>query len=375
VSPELHKLKLALELRVGFRFNTIYNCKKLDEWLKRKGTYISYSTLSRIFGLAKTKTNPRQKTLDELCLFLGYPNFNAFIESNEIENNLESYPFEMQIEFEAALEMNNVKEASKLFLEIVQLNNSSSFLAKDLSRKLHGNYDLNKQYLKKLADNRLGRDFFFLKFIDEDDVYGGYGKSISEIFKQNADLIETEFIELYQSRKAIMEMGSKNSHFNWDWLCQDSSNIHHQSRKIELRLIRNRHEKTKTKVIHVEQIITDTLKSFKNCKNSQEEIALIGRFCRGVLLSQSEYIIKQHHQICQLIFEMLNHQLTDFEFQFPMYCILNRIGISKPLSIPSSASWPNAYFTSTYLFDKSQSSSRLNQFYIENLRIHPEYFI
>ena len=73
------ELKHALEQRIGFTINSIQRCKQLDAWLKEYNIFISYSTLSRIFGFNKNGVIPRQRTLDLLCSVIGYSNYESFI--------------------------------------------------------------------------------------------------------------------------------------------------------------------------------------------------------------------------------------------------------------------------------------------------------
>jgi hypothetical protein len=71
---EIILLKEALQKRTGIALDGVMGCKRLDTWLKLRGVYISYSTLSRIFGLATLHTSPREGTLNDLVSILGYSN-------------------------------------------------------------------------------------------------------------------------------------------------------------------------------------------------------------------------------------------------------------------------------------------------------------
>ena len=76
------QLKGALEQKIGFEINSIAACRRLEVLLINKGHYVSYTTLSRIFGLAKINTHARPSTLDELARYLGYTDYGSFLEIN-----------------------------------------------------------------------------------------------------------------------------------------------------------------------------------------------------------------------------------------------------------------------------------------------------
>lgn len=375
MSPDIVNLKMALEERVGYGINSILNCKRLDFWLKQKGIYISYSTISRIFGIAKLRTSPRQRTLDDLSLVLGYKSFDDFCCHFSNSKIINTPYIDLQIDYEIALIEENNKQATLLFLELVELNSKYDFLSKDLSLQLCRNFELNKDHFKILASNQLGRELFYLKFINEDDLTRNYLKSLEEILISDATPTELEFIELYSLRKKILSLDKIIDLEEWKTHSSGySQNIHHISRNIEisLLLISNKSNKEKDKAL--EWITNRVINSFKKCTCIQEELALFGRYSRGILISKSEYWLKSQRNLCDTIIRLLNSEINDFEFQFPMYTLLNKIGYSKPTILPTYTSWPNAYFTSLFLFAGLEGKDS-RQFYQKKLLVHPDFFL
>ena len=76
----LNQLRKTIAKQFGKDIKTATDCDNLVSVIIRDcKTNISSQTLRRFFGLIKTTSEPSNFTLDLLCQFCGYSNFEAFI--------------------------------------------------------------------------------------------------------------------------------------------------------------------------------------------------------------------------------------------------------------------------------------------------------
>ena len=370
---EILLLKEALQKRTGIALDGVMGCKRLDTWLKLRGVYISYSTLSRIFGLATLHTSPREGTLNDLVSILGYSNFKEFL-LFESSKNLESIvPFDLQFSFERALSDKKLSEASLLYLQMVENSFSAKVFSKDLSRALLENICVSKQALSHLASSPLGRESFFLTFIDEDDVSGNYRNSLNEFFLPLANDSEKHFVELYSLRKDILSLKKTNIKKNSSLLQENFGNIHLNARALEIELL-----KVKTKQIAQQEKEVGALSEaaysmFCNCSKKSEELAVLGRFARGVLYAGVSNLILEHKNILQAMLFLLKQPIMDYEFQVPIYALLCQVNHAPNLPILQPSSWSNAYYSSAVFLLNKESRKQNELFFQSTLGIHKSF--
>lgn len=370
---EIILLKEALQKRTGIALDGVMGCKRLDTWLKLRGVYISYSTLSRIFGLATLHTSPREGTLNDLVSILGYSNFKEFL-LFESSKNLESIvPFDLQFSFERALSDKKLSEASLLYLRMVENSFSAKVFSKDLSRALFKNLSVSKQALSHLASSPLGRESFFLTFIDEDDVSGNYRRSLNEFFLPLANDSEKHFVELYSLRKDILSLKKTNIKKNRSLLQGNFGNIHLNARALEIELL-----KVKTKQIAQQEKEVGALSEaaysmFCNCSKKSEELAVLGRFARGVLYAGVSNFILEHKNILQAMLFLLKQPIMDYEFQVPIYALLCQVNHAPNLPILQPSSWTNAYYSSAVFLLNKESRKQNELFFQSTMGIHKSF--
>ena len=370
---EIILLKEALQKRTGIALDGVMGCKRLDTWLKLRGVYISYSTLSRIFGLATLHTSPREGTLNDLVSILGYSNFKEFL-LFESSKNLESIvPFDLQFSFERALSDKKLSEASLLYLRMVENSFSAKVFSKDLSRALLENICVSKQALSHLASSPLGRESFFLTFIDEDDVSGNYRNSLNEFFLPLANDSEKHFVELYSLRKDILSLKKTNIKKNSSLLQENFGNIHLNARALEIELL-----KVKTKQIAQQEKEVGALSEaaysmFCNCSKKSEELAVLGRFARGVLYAGVSNFILEHKNILQAMLFLLKQPIMDYEFQVPIYALLCQVNHAPNLPILQPSSWSNAYYSSAVFLLNKESRKQNELFFQSTMGIHKSF--
>jgi len=373
VTEEIIILKQELKKRTGISLDTVLGCKRLDAWLKLRGVYISYSTLSRIFGLSTLVIKPRERTLDELAAILGYPNFKEFARLISLGNSNAIIPFDLQFSFEHAIAERQLIKAASYYLEMLEHSQTAKVFSKDLANELYKDASNNRQALSLLASSSVGRDSFFLTFIDEDDLKGNYRKSLNRYFLPDASEAETQFVELFSLRKeflAIEQLKWKDSSV---LELENLKNIHLKSRAIELLFMRAKNVRVVQRMSEVSDLLERTILLLCECSNRFEELAVLGRFARGVLYAGLPHYIADHKSIIKALLSMLNQPIVDFEFQIPIYALLNKLNSLQETSIPQASSWPNAYYSSAiFLLSKEQRKAH-ELFFTSKVGIHKSF--
>jgi hypothetical protein len=363
-------LKRELQNRTGIMLDTISGCKKLDTWLKLRGVYISYSTLSRLFNLANLKTIPRKSTLDELATVLGYANFSNFIFEIRNSTNHCELPLELQFDFERYLAENKLELAASLYLEMTTITAEAKLFSKDLAVQLFAQPTLNQSALNLLANSENGRAYFFQTYIDEDDISGNYQRSLNDFFLTDANAEEELFSQLFLLRKKVLS-GAKIALKNHPLLqINQLGSIHLNARIIELQLISLRNLKSVEKNKKMEQVFDSTYLQLLKCNNKPEELALLGRFARGLLFSGATNFIRFHKKIELAMIESLKSDFTDFEFQIPIYALLRLHNPFQPLRIPQASNWPNAYYSSIIFILSKEKRKQYESFFFHSIGIH-----
>ena len=373
MTEEIILLKEELQKRTGIALDTILGCKRLDAWLKLRGVYISYSTLSRVFGLASLSITPRERTLDELASILGFSNFKGFVSHAKKENESPIVPFDLQFSFEHAIAERQLSKAASFYLEMLEHSQTAKVFSKDLANELYKDASNNRQALSLLASSSVGRDSFFLTFIDEDDLKGNYRKSLNRYFLPDASEAERQFVELFSLRKeflAIEQLKWKDSSV---LELENLKNIHLKARAIELLFMRAKNVRVAQRISEVSDLLERTILLFCECSNRFEELAVLGRFARGVLYAGLSHYIVDHKSIIKALLSMLNQPIVDFEFQIPIYALLNKLNSVQETLIPEASAWPNAYYSSAiFLLSKEQRKTH-EIFFTSKVGIHKSF--
>jgi hypothetical protein len=70
---------------------------------------------------------------------------------------------------------------------------------------------------------------------------------------------------------------------------------------------------------------------------------------------------------------MLNQPIVDFEFQIPIYALLNQLKTSNELLIPQASSWPNAYYSSAVFLLNMEQRKQNELFFQSKLGVHKSF--
>jgi hypothetical protein len=376
VDQKIIELKHALEQRIGFTINSIQRCKQLDTWLKEYNIFISYSTLSRIFGFNKNGVIPRQRTLDLLCSVIGYSNYESFLsrELPFIPHVL--YKTENSFQLDFLLDSGLYREAVDFFLDCISKNRNNSYLSLALGKALYQRQASVKKELHLLAENPLGREYFYQHYIDEDDLTLGYFHSLDEHFSMGANTNELFFIELYKARKILLRKERLSEEF---WIfCHShlstSNSLHINSRYWEICILNEYVEKKKVTVNTIQNIINSASELLNVRLFGLIEYAVVGRICRAMILTDSWRYLEKDSVWINHCRQVVLGSHTDIEFQSATYCFLKLVCIDIPqLDLSSRLHWPNAYFTSNLFLQNPILIRKAMSFYQSHLRIHNDY--
>lgn len=323
--------------------------------------------------MASRVTKPRERTLDELASVLGYSNFKEFSNLVLYESIKSVVPFHLQFSFEHAIEEGKLNKAAMLYLEMVELSPSAKFFSRDLSVVLYRDLSASNQALSFLSSSEFGRESFFQTFVDEDDLTGNYSRSLNEYFVPNASLEGKQFMNLYSMRKKILSLDLNYQEDSNVLELKNLPSIHLKARAIELNLLRLKNLGNAQKEIELGKLSEQTLNLFCECANRSEELALLGRFARGILFGGNANKIHEHKGISQAMFSMLNQPIVDYEFQIPIYSLLNLLNPNREIPIPPASSWPNAYYSSAVFLLTKEQRMDYEKFFQSKLGIHKSY--
>jgi len=376
VNQKIIELKHALEQRVGFSINSIQRCKQLDAWLKEYNIYISYSTLSRIFEFNKNVVLPRQRTLDLLCSVIGHSTYESFVQSELPFIPHVLHKTENSFQLECLLASDLFMEAVSFYLDCVSENRNNRYMSLALGKALYQNQTIVKKELRLLAENPLGRSYFYQYYIDEDDLSQGFFNSLDEHFSLGANSNELLFIELYKARKTLMRKVRLKDSF-WA-LCHaqlsTSSSLHIYSRYWEICILNEYVENGKVAANTIQNIVSEASKKLNINLFGLMEYAVVGRICRAVILTNSWRCIEKDSVWLNHCRQVVLGSHTDIEFQSATNYFLKLVNVAIPqLDFSSRLHWPNAYFTSNLFLQKPDNVNKAMHFYQSHLRIHADY--
>jgi hypothetical protein len=281
--------------------------------------------------------------------------------------------FDLQFAFERALSEGKLNKASSLYLQMVETSSTSKIFSKDLAKALFVNISNNKKALSQLASSKDGRESFFLTFIDEDDLTGNYRKALNEFFLPNSSSSEKQFVQLYALRKDILAQEQSAVKGDLSFEVDSFSNIHLLARALELKLLKVKSKRINQRRIELGQLAEEAFKLFCESGSRNEELAVLGRFARGVLYIGVSNYLRDHKNLIKAMQSLLNQPVEDFEFKIPIYALLIQLNKSHELIIPQASSWPNAYYSSVvFLLNKDQRKQH-ELFFQSKIRIHKSF--
>jgi hypothetical protein len=348
-------LKSELEKKVGFALDSFKNCRRLEQILQQQDIYISYSSLARMFSLGNKTTVPRNSTLNELSVFLGYETYEHF--NNQIQNSsdeLESYTRKV-LEMKSELLLSNRLKGLELFIDIRKnYPILSSWLCQDIALYLFNNQQLPQKDLEHLVANGITEVNFMDHFVYEDDPFGHYEwfiKHTSSTEKHTADF--QNFKELFIERKKLLR-GKANKGFQLPNLNINQS-IHLYSRILEVEILQIAANQPKNLVDYFHERLKDTVFLLKK-RSAFDKIIVLGRLFRAASHSGIDNAIILDEETKQFCVDVINSNSKGLEFEFmaPIYAVLkNDPALKLSLAFYQNNHWKNAQFESEMLIAKA----------------------
>jgi hypothetical protein len=349
----LSALKNELEKKVGFALDSFKNCRRLESQLEKRGLYISYSSLARMFSIGNKTTVPRNTTLHELSVFLGYRSYEHF---NEIFENsseeLEEYTRKV-LEMKAELFFGNRLKGLEQFIAIRKnYPKRSGWLCQDIALYLFNNQILPQKELEHLVANGITEVNFMDHFIYEDDPFGHYEwfiRHASSSEKQTDDF--QNFQNLFLERKKILR-GDHNKQIQLPNLSLNQS-VHLYSRILEIEVLQMAANQPKNLLEFYQERLEQTISLLKN-RHEYDKIIVLGRLFRAACHAGIEKKIVLDEESKQFCVNVINSNGLEFEFMVPMYVVLkNDPSLNLSLAFYHNNRWKNAQFESEMLIAKA----------------------
>jgi hypothetical protein len=362
-------IKRALERKVGFTLDSVSRCRQAEQWLKKHNVDISYSTLSRIFGLNGQQVIPRKQTLNELAKAVGFPDFEMFCSSLDARPSLVRFQNETLFQLEVLLASGATDEALSFFLDALRMDSTHCFLSLHLGKFLYRDKERYHKELIRLAQEPIARDYFFQFYIDEDDTDGAFSHSLEKVFLQGANAQERMFVQLYLARKHSMKgfLIDRGQIDEWLEYAQQTESLHLKSRAWEVYILQEWLRDGSLKEQSYMKYIEESLQWLQAADLKGEESALVGRLCRSMILTQSGRAAFENSQWITHCRQVVFGSFSDLEFQSATQRFLQQGThfLSNDQMIYQS-DWPNAYFTAQ-LFLQDRDLLKRNQNHLSAL--------
>lgn len=357
---DIYFIKSALEKKIGFEIDSISSCRKLERILKLKGTYVSYTTLSRIFGIASFTSQARESTLNELSRFLGFEGFEQLIAHHYNQNALNQVKIASRLELEALLLQKQGVQAIDYLMSLKSdypsvYKYNSQFVCKYLFDKPdEGNIDID--HLLAYTESSFE---IFQHFVYEDDPFGSYSEALEKlcaIHFQNEQL--QVFNELFSARKKLL----KGEHIALNHIEPPLNHYHFISRMDEIALL--------SKSFSQSKIIDRTLEilnELSNVSDTDEQFARVGRWCRGLMFTEKAYLLEKNLKWKTKCIELIHSPVYNMEFQVIISVFLMRVYNYEPsLEFMFNSTWENAKIESQMFlclgFNKSNAFNTFKGF-------------
>jgi hypothetical protein len=347
------QLKAEIENKIGFRLDSIAACRRFEQTLINQNLYVSYTTLSRIFGLAFISANPRSSTLDELVHFLGYQDYNSFIQTHSEKEALNRTNIESQLVLDSMLLSGNEINAVEHLLELRETSPAIyKIQTQTLASHFFGNKIPAKEGIRHLIDIEPLSIELLQFFVFEDDPFGHYENTLKKVHERNGSNHNLSlFHQLFSFRKNVLK-GNKKLTLEE---IHPNSHYHLISRSFELDILINK--LCETKIINRTEEILCRINEWKDV---DMPLSYVGRWCRGLIYSNKHSILKDHWKWKQQCINLLKIQEINKEFQAVIYSFLVlTYGHYDSLDFMFKGNWENAKLESKLMlslaFNKTEA--------------------
>jgi hypothetical protein len=356
-------LKGEVEKKIGFLLDSFKNCRRLENLLQQKGLYISYSSLARIFSIGNKTTEPRNSTLNELSVFLGYKSYEHFIKFFENSSEeLEAYTRKV-LELKSELFLGDRLKGLELFIDIRKnYPDHSGWLCQDIALFLFNNQQLPQKELQHLVYNGITEVNFMDYFVYEDDPFGHYEWFINHASKSDKQSQEFKnFKTLFLERKKMLR-GNISEQTQIPTLNINQS-VHLFSRVLEIEVLQMAANQPKNLVDFCKEKLGHTIKLLEN-RHEYDKIIVLGRFFRAACHIGIDKKIFLDNETKQFCLKAIDLNGMDLEFIAPIYAFLkNDPTLKLSLAFYQNNHWKNAQFESEMLIAKALGLKKIYNTY------------
>lgn len=326
-----NKLKTALEQKAGTKLDTVKACRKMEQILYERGYFVSYTTLSRIFSIAKISARPRRETLNLLSSYLGFGSYEQFLAAEISNNEMDERFLRRSLDIKSKLLIENYYDA----IDGTDNPGPDGFLKQDIYLRQyigsaifnHNNAD--ERLFSYLLDKDLKSQRIEDHFIYEDDPKGHFQWSLENLtvnLPKNEDRHQLE--KLFICRKKLLK-GQKLTGIP---AIEADAHFELFSRFLELRILKAKRQKSIIAIL-------DELLSLVHNKEEFVKLTFAARASRGLLyLKNLNFLRKAAHwrNFCLEVFESGPENPGDKAFVFALLKIAYKEQL--PLSFFSKAS-------------------------------------
>jgi hypothetical protein len=366
-------LRENIKKQSGIPMNRFSDSYLLSELLEHRGIILSAHTIARFFGILKErKVYP--STLKLFCNYLGFDNFQEFIEYTQLKHERSllrseaSFPREdfVMVNFKMDLELFNSTELNRYLDALIFDSTEIEDLAHCVGSRIRRNKFQN-ELLELFAIHPNGRRLFYERFVDEDDPNGYFSNALSKYYIKHAKLENnTTFYYTY----LIANHSYHNKLINQKWIDQFKSlkmdkeqlHFHEYSRIIEVKILLYQNEPKK--IIH----ILDEAMEYCELLDNHAMSWILARCLKALsMVNQLEYV--SYHplksRIIQLVPQLKIQSIGELIVQFFYYGYFNQNELMTPLAI-DNRHIDNEFSTrlatetaTTYLFSNEQTRKQI----------------
>ena len=320
----LNKLLSQLELTVKKKVVTFSDAKYLSEQLAKRKLFISAHTLGRLFGIIKPYRKPYKETLNVLCKFLGYNDWEDYNQKESLDAIDPKY-FQTEDEdgfsislLELALVNNDIKSLENL-LEQIKYTDDHYHVFYALS-DLIGNYvrksKIQDELLEIIAKIPQGRLLFYECFVDEDNNNNYFSNALKQYYlpkitNNNKKLFVHSF-NLASNLYRNIDIDENITHFKNITEKVDLLNCHfHEvSRFLECSIIIDAKEDILKNTInyHIERLL-EICNSFENFKKNW----IIARPIRAIIFFGFVNELTSHKKFNQLVDSLFENRNNEYK--------------------------------------------------------------
>jgi hypothetical protein len=286
----------------------------MEKMLYERGFFVSYTTLSRIFSVAKISAQPRGETLNLLSKFLGFDSFDSYIEYEMTSGEASEAFIRKSLGLKSHLLVGNFTDVIDGIDSLKALNPEKSQLFKQyLCNKVFGTENRDAELINYLLTKDFSSSILQDYIVYEDDPFGHFQWSLENLGNNNEKSTDRLcFEELFKCRKKIISGRKfvKIPPFDGD--------LHFElhSRYLELQILKCRSQKDLIKILEL-VIFSAGLNSEDTCK-----LSYASRACRGILYLKKIGFLKKMLDWRQFCLEAYGIIRQDLELKAPIFALL-----------------------------------------------------